>query len=130
MLTRSQYPIHGEGSRLDPRFVVLRSYRNCGRKSDAPKGQKDSARGFNPGLANPKGGALKAAQELRTASSICGGYGFSQTLRTSGATFRAHLLVTRNLGLKPQAESFCPFGAIIALASHGNIIPELCHPKN
>src|ERR1700732_4988143 len=79
-------------------------------RSDAPKGQKDSAQGFNPGLRvrtmRPESGARAAKLLPRMVERIV-------RFRTpkSGATFRAHAVKTRYPGLKPWAKSFCPFGA-------------------
>ena len=81
----------------------------------APKGQKNLAQGFNPGYFSKKCQALpvrrssgpwdeggKVAADRRVASPAC-----------SGAAFRAHRIKTIYPGLKPWAESFCPFGALI-----------------
>jgi hypothetical protein len=74
----------------------------------APKGQQDSAQGFNPGYDVLTGCALKGHQIwhglLNPPVQI--------PMRTcSGATFRAHHIETRYPGLKPWAESYRPFGA-------------------
>jgi hypothetical protein len=74
----------------------------------APKGQQDSAQGFNPGYDVLTGCALKGHQirhallnpPVRISMRTC-----------SGAAFRAHHTETRYPGLKPWAESYRPFGA-------------------
>src|SRR5258707_10197981 len=78
----------------------------------APKGQKDSAQGFNLGF-NPGFGistrrALKVAPDWRRLVKVVRQY---SRRSSSGATFRAHLFGTINPGLKPWAELCCPFGA-------------------
>jgi hypothetical protein len=77
---------------------------------DAPKGQKDSAQGFNPGLRvrtmRPESGARAVKLLPRMVERIV-----RSRPPKSGATFRAHAVKTRNPGLKPWAESLCPFGA-------------------
>jgi hypothetical protein len=74
----------------------------------APKGQKDSARGFKPGYGKQSGAALKAAVERRNPVlphlSICPAHRIWRP-------FRARRAITRYPGLKPRAESCCPFGA-------------------
>jgi hypothetical protein len=136
-------------------------------RSDAPKGQKNLAHGFNPGLRmrtrrpestpNPtdagcnsdnaqysstpklppatlrvamRAGHHSARQNSRTRTTTrtrtkrltSGARGVKSLRRIverivrfgtpkSGATFRAHSVKTRYPGLKPWAESFCPFGA-------------------
>jgi hypothetical protein len=73
----------------------------------APKGQQDSARGFNPGFGISKEGALKVAPDRRRLAKMLRRY---RSRSFSGATFRAHLVGTPDPGLKPWAESCCPFG--------------------
>ena len=68
----------------------------------APKGQKNLAQGFNPGYFSKRRQALKVAAEKGVANPAC-----------SGAALRAHRIETIYPGLKPCAESFCPFGALI-----------------
>ena len=74
----------------------------------APKGQQNSAQGFNPGYGILMRRALKGHQI---------GFGAPNWLipnigRTpSGATFRAHPTIPRYPGLKPWAKFYCPFGA-------------------
>jgi hypothetical protein len=81
-------------------------------RSDAPKGQKNLAQGFNPGLRvrtmRPESGARAVKSLPRMVERIVR----SRTPK-SGATFRAHSVKTRYPGLKPWVESFCPFGACI-----------------
>jgi hypothetical protein len=72
----------------------------------APKGRKDSAQGFNPGLDITFAGALKAALDPRRV-----GKAIHLERIQSGATFRAHSVGTTYPGLKPWAKSLCPFGA-------------------
>jgi hypothetical protein len=78
----------------------------------APKGRRDSAQGFNPGYhilrrcAWDEGG--KGQQIWRD--------GLNLRIQrpvpaSSSATFRARRIGVVNPGLKPWAESFCPFGA-------------------
>jgi hypothetical protein len=93
---------------------------NYTRRDRAPKGRKDSAQGFNPGLGVLAKRALKGHQT---------GIGewtprdkFMRAERIpSGATFRAHLFATDNPGLKPRAESYRPFGAPLTSLSRGAI---------
>ena len=87
----------------------------------APKGRKDSARGFNPGLGVKKRRALP----VRRSSGMWdeGGKGHQTwrllgefvrepaTQSPSGATFGAHLVGSTNPGLKPWAKILGPFGA-------------------
>jgi hypothetical protein len=83
---------------------------NYTRRGPAPKGRKDSAQGFNPGLGVLEERALKGHQ---TAIGVWAPRDkFTRAERTpSGATFRAHLFATDNPGLRPRAESYRPFGA-------------------
>jgi len=74
----------------------------------APKGQQDSARGFNPGYCINEEGALKVAPDRRRLAKMLRRY---RSRTFSGAAFRAHLVGTLDPGLKPWAESCCPFGA-------------------
>jgi len=102
----------------------------------APKGRKDSARGFNPGCNVLTGRALLVRRSSASASE--GGKGHQMELEwsnprnisvrkemvRSGATFppssripelrrtgRGHPFTTDNPGLKPRAASNRPFGA-------------------
>jgi hypothetical protein len=127
----------------------------------APKGQEDSARGFNPGYGKPRGAALKVLPTPRTRGAIpnwrstptlppatlrvamrAGQYSITPRGRIRGRgrersasrvaverrdpvlphlsicpahriwrPFRARRAITRYPGLKPRAESCCPFGA-------------------
>jgi hypothetical protein len=75
----------------------------------APKGQQDSAQGFNPGLGVLKrcvlkGHQIRRSQPERTSIFPCA------NLPNSGATFRAHPFEIAYPGLKPRAESLSPFG--------------------
>jgi hypothetical protein len=74
----------------------------------ASKGHKDSAQGFNPGLLVPMKCALKVAPEVIAQRDLTP---TSAATVQSGATFRARFPLTPNPGLKPWAESLCPFGA-------------------
>ena len=74
----------------------------------APKGQQDSARGFNAGYCINKEGALKVAPDRRRLAKMLRRY---RSRTFSGAAFRAHLVGTPDPGLKPWAESCCPCGA-------------------
>lgn len=77
---------------------------------DAPKGPKNIAQGFSPGLAfqkmRPESGA-----RIRSFSQSLPGLMGRPALPVSCAPFRARGLRTTNPGLKPWAELFCPFGA-------------------
>jgi hypothetical protein len=74
----------------------------------APKGQQDSAQGFNPGYWVATRSALKVAPErVRARCWFCE----FTTPRHLWCPFRAHLLIICYPGLKPWAESRCPFGA-------------------
>jgi hypothetical protein len=91
----------------------------------APKGHKDSAQGFNPGLLVPMKCALKVAPKAITQSDRTPTR--AATVHT-GATFRARFRLTPNPGLKPWAESLCPFGA--ESAHRLGFIPYVdAHPK-
>jgi hypothetical protein len=71
----------------------------------APKGRKDSARGFNPGCNVLTGRALKGHQmELEWSNPR--NISVRKEMVRSGATFRAHPFTTDNPGLKPRAESY------------------------
>jgi hypothetical protein len=80
------------------------------RSMHAPKGQKDSAQGFNPGYLVLTECALKVAPDLGVRDRT-----IRSTIRGSDLTARAPLsgriVRTRNPGLKPWAKFFCPFGA-------------------
>jgi hypothetical protein len=75
----------------------------------APKGQQDSAQGFNPGYGAPIGCALKVAPER--VRRWCGIHEFN-TPHQVWRPFRAHHVKTLYPGLKPWAESCRPFGAV------------------
>jgi hypothetical protein len=75
-----------------------------------PKGQKDSARGFNPGLDVLKRRALKMAPDW-VRSSPSGTCRKSRGSNTILCPFRARAVRTSNPGLKPRAEFWRPFGA-------------------
>ena len=100
-------------------------------KTLAPKGHKDLARGFNPGLGVLERCALKG-HEIRCDERKLHAIILGENRTYSGATreavlglpspnctpprgvgsaFRAHLFATINPGLKPWAKIFCPFGA-------------------
>jgi hypothetical protein len=80
-------------------------YRPC---LTAPKGQQDSAQGFNPGYGILKRCALKGHK--RRLGEFNGR--LQSAARThSGATFRAHPITLRYPGLKPWAKSLYPCGA-------------------
>ena len=75
----------------------------------APKGQQDSAQGFNHGYCILRRRALKGHQtwgelEIPRIQLLMRIY--------SGATFRAQVTEPRYPGLKPWAESCRPFGAL------------------
>jgi hypothetical protein len=76
----------------------------------APKGQKDSARGFNPGYGKPRGAALKVAEERRDPVlphlSIC-------LAHRTWRPFRARRAITRYPGLKPRAQSLLPLRGVL-----------------
>ena len=74
----------------------------------APKGQNRTAQGFNPGYGVLERRALKGHQTWCTR--LCSRMPVSARTR-SGATFRAHHIVTGYPGLKPWAILFRPFGA-------------------
>jgi hypothetical protein len=86
----------------------------------APKGRKDSAQGFNPGLGVLAERALKGHQTASDEWTPQGKFMRAEQIR-SGATFRAHLFATDNPGLKPRAESYRPFGALLTSLSRGAI---------
>ena len=93
----------------------------------APKGRKDSAQGFNPGLDITFAGALKAALDPRrvgkaihlehiqsgaTREAVLGLPSPNCTPQLGvGSAFRAHSVGTIYPGLKPWAKFLCPFGA-------------------
>jgi len=75
----------------------------------APKGLKDSARGFNPGLAMLMRRALKGHKmEFLRGDRI-----IVPVEIQSSATFRAHVFAAVAPGLKPWAESYYPFGVTL-----------------
>jgi hypothetical protein len=75
----------------------------------APKGQQDSAQGFNPGYWVPARSALKVAPERVRAR--CWTREVT-TPRHLWCPFRAHpVIIISYPGLKPWAESCRPFGA-------------------
>jgi hypothetical protein len=75
----------------------------------APKGQQDSAQGFNPGYGAHVGCARKVAPEgVRRWSGIHE----LNTPHRFWRPFRAHRVKTLHPGLKPWAESCRPFGAV------------------
>jgi hypothetical protein len=74
----------------------------------APKGQQDSAQGFNPGYDVLTGCALKGHQTRHDLLNPL----VRIPMRTcSDATFRAHHTEPRYPGFKPWAESYRPVGA-------------------
>jgi hypothetical protein len=79
-------------------------------RSDAPQGQKNLAQGFNPGLRLQTMRPESGARGVKSLRGIVERIVRSRTPK-SGVTFRAHSVKTRYPGLKPLAESFCPFGA-------------------
>jgi hypothetical protein len=88
-----------------PRAVNKRDWMN---RWSAPKGQQDSAQGFNPGYRFLWRCALKWRQSWSNALNPW----IPHDRRThSGTTFRAHTMGPPYPGLKPWAESYCPFGA-------------------
>jgi len=92
--------------------AIRRRSRDLGGESHAPKGRKDSARDFNPGLRIAERCALKVAPEVRRLSENPYPPQIALAARNSCAAFRAPALEMANPGLKPRAESFRPFGAI------------------
>jgi hypothetical protein len=90
------------------------------RRDPAPKGRKDSAQGFNPGLSVLEERALKGHQTA-TGEWTLQDKSMRAELTPSGATFRAHLFATDNPGLKPRAESYRPFGAPLTSLWRGAI---------
>jgi hypothetical protein len=77
----------------------------------APKGLKDSARGFNPWkrvniATSPEGAEDICEKRSVWSTSVQFRYRFYRP-------FRAGAFLNQHLGLKPQAKSFCPFGALI-----------------
>jgi hypothetical protein len=83
--------------RMDTNGTVGRGSRSAN-KDFAPKGQLDSAQGFNPGLPRPRWPALKVAAEGRDEDLL---YRLAPPKRD----------ITQLPGLKPWAESWRPFGA-------------------
>src|SRR5580704_9128216 len=79
-------------------------------RGSALKGQKSSAQGFNPGLGFLEERALKGHQTAIGGWTLQDKFMHAEQI-LSGAAFRAHLLATRNPGLKPWAKFFCPFRA-------------------
>jgi hypothetical protein len=88
----------------------------------APKGQKNLAQGFNPGLTGPTACALKVALEgfvspdargLPVYASFPIWCRFPPSLANAELrrTGRAHGVKTLTSGLKPWAKFCCPFGA-------------------
>jgi len=92
--------------------VKWRGSGDLGEESDAPKGQKDSAWGFNPRLRVTKRRALKAAPEIHSVWENLYPPQIELAVRNPCAAFRARPSGLANPGLRPRAESFCPFGAI------------------
>ena len=92
---------------LDPkRTISSDSYRRLrGLWNFVPKGLQDSAWGFNPRKTSTERPAPKGRQTNRP--------GFHSALSRYSIVyrpFRAGCLLYRYLGLKPQAESYYPFG--------------------
>jgi len=92
---------------LDPRLTVPNELNRAPRDSwnFVPKGLQDSAWGFNPRKTSAWRPALKGRQTNRPGFHAAPGR-YTITYRP----FRAGGLLYRYLGLKPQAESYYPFG--------------------
>jgi hypothetical protein len=116
-------------------------YRRC---LTAPKGQQDSAQGFNPGYDILKRCALKGHKRrlgefngrLQSAARTHSGATREAVLqkclvriaprdREVGDAFRAHPITLRYPGLKPWAKSLCPFGA---KDDEDSLSDEACFP--
>ena len=76
----------------------------------APKGRKDLAQGFNPGLNVPKSRALKVAPDGIVAGDVC--VLINRALIPHLMPLQGISGTTLNPGLKPWAEFYCPLGAI------------------
>jgi hypothetical protein len=79
-------------------------------RSDAPKGQKNLAQGFNPGSAVLTKCALKAAPEFGAPGRISD-LPRCRWIHNLLAPPSGRGSFTTNPGLKPWATLFCPFGA-------------------
>jgi hypothetical protein len=106
-------------SRVRGRFVAARlwwpSARPSGRKAEAVprRGSRTQPRVLTLGLV-----LVDKCPERGTRSVSLSRVDTSMALRlSSGATFRAHFARTTNPGLKPWAQSYCPFGAQAMLSS-------------
>jgi hypothetical protein len=93
---------------------------NYMRRDPAPKGRRNSAQGFNPGLGVLEERALKGHQTVIGEWTMQDKFMRAERI-PSDATFRAHLFATDNPGLKPRAESYHPFGAPLTSLWRGAI---------
>ena len=96
----------------------------CGRIGDVfvPKGRQDSARGFNPGNQSKKGPAPTGRKNDRDQ-----GVSSNEILEVFlFRPFRAGRDFDVLLGLKPQAESYRPFGTNGPIQDQGSEPPGEC----
>ena len=76
----------------------------------APKGLKDSARGFNPWKRVNRAIRPEGAEDICERTSVW--LASLHFRRRFYRPFRASFFLNQHLALKPQAQSFCPFGAL------------------
>jgi hypothetical protein len=80
-------------------------------RASAPKGLYDTARGFNPGNRSQPRGALKGL-EIDRPKNVCKECSWQKDWIAFSGAHSGRVTGGRCfLGLKPQAESWCPFGA-------------------